>query len=171
MKMLEGLFTTAEYEQLPEGFPAQLIEGALVREPSPVYGHQELAAKLRFELLKLLGPSLVPDTPADVGIDKYNVFQPDIVVLERPPPRDAHCVGVPLLAIEVLSPLTAQRDRHVKTEKLVGAGVAEVWLVDRSAETVEIYTAEGSRRYGGQDRAASAAVPGFVVVPALLFGE
>ena len=33
-------FTRRDYEALPEGFPAQLVDGFLVREPSPSYGHQ-----------------------------------------------------------------------------------------------------------------------------------
>ena len=36
-------FDRADYMRLPEGFPAQLIGGFLVRDPSPVTGHQVLA--------------------------------------------------------------------------------------------------------------------------------
>ena len=168
---LETRFTRTEYDRLPEGFPAQLIEGALVREPSPLYGHQEFAARLRHQLLDLVGPSLVPDTPADVGIDDLNVFQPDIVVLAVRPPRDTHYVGTPILAVEVLSPSTERRDRHVKTGKMLAAGVREVWLVDPAGETVEIHTDRGSRIFRRVERAKSVVVAGFVVVPAILFAE
>ena len=41
---MTALFTRAQYDQLPEGFPAQLIEGDLVRDPAPTYGNASKAA-------------------------------------------------------------------------------------------------------------------------------
>ena len=95
-------FTQVDWERLPEGFPAQLIQGQLVKEPAPTYRHQRLAARVRFALLSLLGPDRVPDTPSDVAVDHENVFQPDVVVLRAPADDASHYVGVPLLAVEVL---------------------------------------------------------------------
>ena len=43
---METRFTLREWMALPEGFPAQLFDGQLVREPSPTYGHQDLAGHL-----------------------------------------------------------------------------------------------------------------------------
>ena len=123
-------FTRVDWERLPEGFPAQLIQGQLVKEPAPTYGHQRLGARIRFALLSLLGPDRVPDTPADVLVDDVNVYQPDVVVLRAPADDASHYVGVPLLAVEVLSRSTRKRDRDVKAERLLVLGVEEVWLVD-----------------------------------------
>ena len=169
MKPMEALFTRAEYNQLPEGFPAQLIEGQLVKEPPPLYGHQRSGSRLRFELMKLLGPDLVPDTPCDVIIDDYNVFQPDIVVLKESLPGDARHVGIPVLAVEILSPRTEKRDRQVRTLRLLDVGVAEVWLVDWRKQTVERHTKNGHRVFTGGEAAASNAVDGFRIIPAVLF--
>ena len=46
-------------------------------------------------------------------------------------------VGVPVLAIEFLSPSTAARDRGAKRRIYQGAGVAEYWIVDLDARLVE----------------------------------
>jgi len=171
MITMEALYTRAEYELLPEEFPAELIEGMLVKQATPRYGHQHVGARIRYALLKLLGPELVPDTPAGVGIDDHNVFAPDIVVLRERPPVEDWDVGIPILAVEVLSSSTEKRDRHVKTVRMLEAGVEEVWLIDWRREAVELHTSSWHRRFTGDERAESGAVEGFALVPKVLFGE
>ncbi len=162
-------FTRADWERLPQGFPAQLIEGQLVKEPSPTYGHQRLAARIRHALLTLVGPDRVPDTPADVAIDDESVFQPDVVVLAGPADDDSPYVGVPLLAIEVLSPSTQRRDRDIKAGRLLEIGVAEVWLVDPAKRTIEVRTAGDRLLARAGDEAASQVLPGFTLTVDDLF--
>jgi len=171
MKTMEALYTRADYNLLPEEFPAQLIEGQLVKEPAPLYGHQRSSARIRRRLVDLCGPDLVPDTPADVGIDDHNVFQPDILVLRKAPALDATDVGIPCLAVEILSPSTEKRDRQVKAVRMLEAGVSEVWLVDWRQGVIEVHTQMGQRRFTGREQAKSEAVEGLVLVPEDLFGE
>ncbi len=52
-------FTRADYDRLPEGFPAQLIEGFLVKQPAPTYGHQALVLELALKLVARVGRPLV----------------------------------------------------------------------------------------------------------------
>ena len=47
MHIMAALFTRIDYNRLPQGFPAQLIEGAFVEEPAPTYGHQNVVGRLR----------------------------------------------------------------------------------------------------------------------------
>jgi Uma2 family endonuclease len=169
MRVAEARFTRADYELLPEGFPAQLVAGRLVREPSPTYGHSYFSGQLYARLLALVGPARAVHAPQDVGIDEFNVFQPDVLVLREIPPLDVHDVGIPLLALEVLSPSTARRDRRRKLPRYLAAGVAEVWIVDPDAGTVEVHDAAGRRSASGDETIASRAVPGLEVVPAALF--
>jgi len=164
-----SLFTIADYQDLPEGYPAQLVEGQLVREPAPTYGHGRIASEIHAQLVRLVEPSLVLSSPADVAIDEHNVFQPDVLVLRERPADDAQYVGTPLLAMEILSPSTASRDRTVKKTRLLGLGVAEVWIVDPASKSIEIHTSEGVRAYRGVDEAPSGAVQGFALTPATLF--
>ena len=169
MRPVATLFTRADYDRLPEGFPAQLIHGWLVRDPAPTYGHQSLQMELVALLLPLVGRGRLVVAPSDVGIDDYNVFQPDFLVLRSPPKRTARDVGIPLVAIEILSPSTAKRDRGVKRRGLLAAGAAEVWIVDPDTETVERYDAGGCFKAKGTEAVASNAVAGFSVVPGQLF--
>src|SRR5689334_25091305 len=52
---------------------------------------------------------------------------------------DQRLFPVPALIVEVLSPSTQANDRGVKFDDYARSGVREYWLVDPSAETVEIY--------------------------------
>lgn len=168
---MSTLFTRADYDRLPEGFPAQLIHGWLVRDPAPTYGHQSLQMALIQALLPLVDQGRLVAAPSDVGIDDYNVFQPDILVLRSKPNRSSRDVGIPLVALEVLSPSTAKRDRGVKRRRLLAAGAAEVWIVDPETRTVERYDAEGHATAAGDEPLASRAITGFAVVPSVLFAE
>lgn len=166
---MPGTFTRADYNRLPEGFPAQLVEGLLVKEPSPTYGHQALASELHAQLVGLVGAPRALFAPCDVGLDDRNVYQPDLIVLRAPVPRTARDVGIPLIAVEVLSPSTARRDRNVKRRHLLAAGVAEVWIVDPDTRTVERDDETGHHVATGEQTLCSAAVPGFALTPAKLF--
>src|ERR1051326_783494 len=162
-------FTRADYNLLPEGFPAQLVEGMLVKEPAPTYGHNLLARRLLAQLIGLVGVERAVHAPQDVGLDDWNVYQPDVLVLREPAPLDVSDVGVPMLVIEVLAPATARRDRVVKTRHLLEAGVGEVWLIDAATATVEMIDASSRRSARGNQPISSRVVAGFEVVPRRLF--
>lgn len=169
METMTSLFTRSLYDRLPEGFPAQLVDGALIREPSPTGGHQTLVGALFLAIAPLVGLKRAFVSPIDVGLDDLNVLQPDLAVYSAPPPLDRHDLGIPLAAFEVLSASNRRFDRTVKVGKYLAAGVREVWLVDPVRETVEIRTLDERRIYRGEDEARSAVVQGFAVVPETLF--
>ena len=162
-------FTRAEYDRLPEGFPAQLIGGCLVKDPPRTYGQAVLKSQLFSDLAGRFKAGFVVPGPICVGIDVFNAYHPDVVVLRSCPSLDAHDVGIPLLAVEILAPETERFDRGIKRRKLIAAGVAEVWIVDPVAKTVEVHTNAGRRVAAGDDVLRSDAVPGFEVVPKALF--
>ena len=166
---MQQLFTRADYDRLPEGFPAQLVEGFLVKEPAPTYHHQRIEQRIAMRLVALVGPDRALPAPADVGLDDHNVYQPDIVVLREIPPDHVRDVGIPLLAVEVLSPSTRKRDRDVKTRHLLAAGVEEVWLVDPEGASLEVHRGDGVEKARGATTIASRALPGFSLTPATLF--
>jgi Uma2 family endonuclease len=164
-------FTRADYMRLPEGYPAQLIEGDLVREPAPTYRHQRLIGRLSFLVRDVLGEERVLFSPLDFFLDDENVFQPDLVVFAtpfRPRPEDRD-MPLPVLVMEVLSPSSAWRDRGVKTRRYLRQGVKEVWLVDTYRNVVEIRTAEGVVEHGAGETASSTAVPELRVDVSALF--
>jgi len=162
-------FTRTEYMALPEGFPAQLIEGDLIKSPSPAYGHQRIVVDLCERLCAAVGKHRVVVAPMDVFVDNHNIFQPDVLVTLKPLLRDVAEVGIPCLVVEVLSPSTRLRDRRQKLGHYLEAGVAEVWFVDPETEWIEIVTLRDETRFRGDDEAASEIVPEFSVTPEDLF--
>lgn len=162
-------FTTADYSRLPEELRVELIDGSLVKMPSPTYGHQDLALRIANGLVAVARPGTVFIGPVDFGVDEHNVLVPDVIVVETPPEPGTQRVSAALLVVEVLSPSTASRDRKTKAGKYTRAGVKEVWLVDPSAQTVEVLRMRRRRVFAGDEPATSRAVPGFRLEPAGLF--
>ena len=68
--MQEAVFTKAEYLQLPEGYPAQLVDGVLVKEPAPTYRHQRLVGAIHLAACAAVGPERVVLSPIDLFIDE-----------------------------------------------------------------------------------------------------
>ena len=54
-------------------------------------------------------------------------------------------VGIPLLAVEILSETTAVRDRGAKRRIYQRAGVGEYWIVDLDARLVERWRPDDAR--------------------------
>jgi Uma2 family endonuclease len=163
------LFTRRDYLQLPEGFPAQLVEGFLVKDPSPTYGHQWVVGEILVALYAALPRPLVRPGPVDVPIDEHNVYVPDVAVYAVRPPDAVGGTLVPRVVFEILSPSTASRDRDVKRRRYLDAGVEEVWLVDAAAKAFEVHRRDGSTTARGAEAAHSAAIPGFAPVPDAFF--
>jgi Uma2 family endonuclease len=79
-------------------------------------------------------------SPADIVLGTKTLVQPDLFVISRTPDRPIETwsdAGVPVLAVEVLSPSTAARDRGQKRRIYLGAGVSEYWIVDIDARLIE----------------------------------
>jgi Uma2 family endonuclease len=167
----DARFTRADYMLLPEGFRAELIDGALVKEPAPTGWHQRLVREILLELVACLGRERVIQSPIDVFVDEHNVLQPDVAVLpedELIRPGTA-AIGIPILVVEVLSPSTARRDRDVKTHTYLRAGVREVWLVDPDTRCAEIVTSSGTVLFGAGTIPRSEAARGFALDLGALF--
>ena len=164
-------FTRADYMALPESYPAELLDGMLVKSPSPTWGHQRIVVDLAVLLRGIAGPDRVVVSPIDVFVDDVNVIQPDVLVTPKPRSIDEREAGVPLLVVEVLSPSTARRDREEKPPKYFQVGVEEVWIVDSAARTVEVRTVESRQLFREDETARSAALPGFELCPGDLLAE
>jgi Uma2 family endonuclease len=137
-------WTVEQLATLPDdGKRYEIIDGELYVTPSPAYRHQyavlELAAALQ-DYLKPLGAGVALAAPADVEFDRRTVVEPDVLVLPLFAGRRPHHfaeAGRLLLAVEVLSPGTAARDRGIKRELYQRQGVPEYWIVDLDARLIE----------------------------------
>jgi Uma2 family endonuclease len=78
------------------------------------------------------------------------VVEPDIVVVCDFSKLDERgCNGAPDMVIEILSPSTAQKDRFLKFNRYLEAGVREYWIVDPDAPSVQVYTLDRGRFIAG----------------------
>jgi Uma2 family endonuclease len=81
--------------------------------------------------------------------------------------------GAPDVAIEIVSPDSRNRDRRDKFLEYQAAGVAEYWIIDPLAGTVDLYVlVDGKYREVGlaDGRLRSAVLKGFYLRPIWLFG-
>jgi Uma2 family endonuclease len=167
----EVKFTRSDFNQLPEELRVELIDGALLKMAAPTVLHQELAKAAFARLVDCTGWDRVLFGPVGFDIDETHILVPDVVAFsdDGRPERGARSLTQAEIVVEVLSPSTANRDRSVKSQLYLSAGVSEVWLIDPRAETVEVRTDTGVRTASGSEFAASRAIAGFELSPAELF--
>ena len=79
--------------------------------------------------------------PCKVVLSDTDVVQPDLLFISRAREHtitDENVRGAPDLAIEILSPATADRDLGYKHDLYGRHGVLEYWVVDPMTETVTV---------------------------------
>ena len=111
---------------------------------------------------------LRPDSPTLVGVDVAYV-SPE---LRAKTPKGRKIIeGVPVLAVEILSPSDVHSDITEKVQEYLDTGVALVWVIDPDFETVAAYSRDDEPRLfnRGQELTAEPHLPGFGVRVAELF--
>jgi len=136
--------TIEELLALPEdGLRHELLDGLHVVTPAPELTHQIVLGAFWRALDRALESQddlVLLTSPADVMLSPRTLVQPDLFVVRKRPGQILKRwseLGVPVLAIEFLSPSTAARDRGAKRRIYQQAGVAEYWIVDLDARLVE----------------------------------
>lgn len=144
MPAVPAVTTIEELLALPDdGLRHELLDGVHVVTPPPRYSHQSVLGHVFFALYRALEARddlKVLSSPAEVVLGPRTLVQPDLFVIRKQPGKRIEKwadVGVPVLAIEILSPRTASRDRGAKRRIYQEAGVAEYWIVDLDAQLVE----------------------------------
>jgi Uma2 family endonuclease len=129
----EGWFAE-DLDRLPEApRHTELIDGALIFMMSPQRAwHSRLVAALKHTLASQAPAGFEVDQEMTVRLDARNRPEPDIVVTTAPynPDRTYFRADEVQLAIEVVSPESAHRDRIVKLRKYAEAGVRHFWRVE-----------------------------------------
>lgn len=151
MPMRATEWTLEMLHALPDdGNRYELVDGELLVSPSPALPHQRVVA----ELLLLLAPWArarrleVFIAPSAITFTPRRELQPDLFVVPYRGGKRVQDVGELvhlILAIEVLSPSTARHDRVTKRRVYAEQGVAEYWIVDPDARTVERWRPEDAR--------------------------
>lgn len=173
-----------EFLALPEGTPAQYIDGQIYMSPAPRPRHQDvvqnLYAALRAYAVEHGGYTGV--APFDVFLAPEQAVQPDVFYLSaerRHRISERGVEGAPTLVAEVLSPSTAYLDVSVKRRAYEEADVEELWTLDPGTRSVMVLTRERPGLTGLARTAyvyesgpvASSVLVGFEVEAASLFAR
>ena len=138
-----GEWTVEDVWRLPDdGNRYEVIGGVLFVTPSPRHVHQDATAALLVKLRAYLAACPVAwarHAPADIVFGPRDGVQPDLFVAplvggRRPTGWEE--IKHLLLAVEILSPGTASRDRREK-RRLYQRHADEYWIVDLDARLIE----------------------------------
>jgi len=148
MPAFEPVTTIDDLFALPEdGLRHELLAGNHVVTPSPRPDHQRVVSRIGSLLEDAIADREDVEVFAvqgDIILRPDTVVEPDVFLLRSSPGRrfvSWRDAPVPLLAVEVLSPSTAARDRGIKRRLYLEAGVEEYWIVDVDARMVERWRA------------------------------
>lgn len=173
----QGHWTYNHYAALQEdGHRYEVINGVLYILPSTTALHQSAVGLVLYYFIRHIqipGLGRTYIAPFDVELAPDIVVQPDVVVVlnaGREKIIPSRIVGAPDLVVEVSSPSTVGYDRRQKQDAYARAGVSEYWIVDSTAQTVEVLFLEGKEYHSqgiftGQMGLLSQVVPTIVDVP------
>ena len=142
----EGKLSIEEYFALERCGEYELVEGRLVHRNAPGYEHQRIALLFSMSLEQYLqehcSKCVVVPAPFCVVLDEERAVavQPDIsVICRRELIKDDICYGAPDIAVEILSPATAEYDMFEKLALYRKYGVGEYWIVNPGERRVILY--------------------------------
>ncbi len=141
--------TYKDYLELPEkpGSRFEILDGVLIEDPSPSTLHQR-AVGLIFRILGDHVWEVDPEgevfvSPLDTTFGDFTVVQPDVLYVsgeQMEIMKEARIDGAPALAVEVISPSSAQKDKVRKLRIYQEAGVQHYWLVDPEERTLQCFS-------------------------------
>ncbi len=125
----------------------EVVDGFAVMSPSATGWHQGALAMVWGLLRDACPPThLVLPAPLDWvlwEVPRLQIREPDIVVVARDEARAPRLTGPPLLAVEVLSPSSVERDAVAKRREYAKAGLDRYWIVDPETPQVAVYRRAG----------------------------
>lgn len=142
-------YTYQDYLEIPEepGYRHEILEGILVKEPSPNVMHQRVSRRLQRILEDYFGKvdpeGEILNAPLDVTFHDINVVQPDLFFIsgeQKEIVKDVRIDGSPKLIIEILSPGSHRKDRLQKRAIYQRAEVSHYWLVSPEDKTLECFS-------------------------------
>lgn len=169
----EERYTYADYKTWGDDTRVELIDGYIYNMAAPSQRHQALSFEISALFRNYLKgkPCRAFSAPADVRLN-YNkgddtVLQPDMfVVCDKNKLDGQNCNGAPDLVLEILSPATSGKDKVIKFNKYLDAGVKEYWIVSPEEQNITVYTLE-SGKYTATPYAVTEETPNPMVTTSL----
>jgi Uma2 family endonuclease len=154
-------FTQDEFEEWLCDLPPsdinhyELLNGSIVMSPSSGWPHGNTGARLVAPLFNCASQyqlGEVGGSSAGYRLPSGDTLEPDVSFISTarlqagpPPERGKFLAIVPNLVVEILSPVTAKRDRAEKKDIYERNGVDEYWLVDTDKREVTMFRLENGR--------------------------
>lgn len=135
--------TVEEFMELTD-VHVELIDGSIVNEPAPTYGHQVIVGDIFLEVATQLKKSKlgrIVVAPVDVVLGNQ-VVQPDLVFISNERLyiiKDGRVSETPEVVFEITSPSNAFKDTKVKFDIYEQCGVKEYFIVYPDDKTVVKY--------------------------------
>ncbi|MGC4949126.1 Uma2 family endonuclease [Streptomyces sp. DT224] len=138
-----------DLDRLPEApRHTELIDGALVFSGSPQrWWHGHLVTMLTVALMEQAPAGVRVGREMTIRLDQRNRPEPDLLVTtaDFDGDRTWFAPDEVRLAVEVVSPESAHRDRTVKLRKYAAAGIPHYWCIEDEdgAPVVHVYELDG----------------------------
>lgn len=133
-------WTADDLDRLPD-LPShtELLDGSLVFRTPQTRFHARCLRLLEYGLLARAPDHLDVVREMTVKLDERNRPEPDLMVLpvaaHTGPDQTCYYSRDVLLAVEVTSPDSRERDHEVKPRKYAAAGIPHFWLVEQDEST------------------------------------
>lgn len=142
-----GGWTADDLDTLPNLPPhTELIDGSLVFVSPQTRFHTLTVDFFTWELRAWAPEGLEVLREFTIDIDRRNRPEPDVIVVPVEPDEDPNQTRLPaesvLLAIEVVSPESVDRDREAKPLKYARAGIPHYWRVENKDGRAVVYVFE-----------------------------
>jgi Uma2 family endonuclease len=143
----------AEWAELGEDEPGELVDGRLVEEEEMGAEHDLVGAFLiwAFRVWLATRRGVVGMSDTRFAVSRTRGRKPDVYVYlgDRRPPRRGLVTIPPDIMVEVVSPrpMDARRDRVEKMREYAAFGVKLYWIVDPAIRTFEILELGADGRY------------------------
>jgi len=169
----------AFYAQIPDGAKWEFVNGEILMHSPDRVRHMAVRRNLESLLWNHVNLHALGTVLAEKGLCVFprNDFMPDLVFfgIDKTSTLQPHQLRLPVpdFACEILSDSTAARDRGVKFRDYEAHGVAEYWIVDPDAETLEQFLlrdgAYALELKSGNGRVRSRAISDFEIPIRALF--
>jgi Uma2 family endonuclease len=125
----------------------EVVDGVPVMSPSPGGRHQFAVTQLLILLSQACSADhVVLPAPFDWLLwekPRLQIREPDLLVVTRSVARQPRLAETPLLAIEILSPTSFERDVVAKRRDYARVGLRHYWIVDPHTPQIAAYELAG----------------------------
>ncbi len=145
----DQVFTYEDYLKLPEepGYRFEILEGMLIKEPSPNVLHQRVSRRLQRILEDYFweqdADGEIFNAPLDVTFQDNTVVQPDLFYVSGEQKliiKDTRIDGSPTLVVEIISPFSRRKDRLQKLRIYQKNKIPHYWIVNPEDKTLECFS-------------------------------